>query len=379
MGTRTRLILLACVSLPACRAPVIPVSSPPSLLSVDTSGLAAFGDSVANGAFGFIDGILVVRDGRTVFQRGFSRSYEAAYPMTEEPGIWNYHDAKWHPFYQGSSLHTLQSVTKSVTSIIFGIAVDRGDIVSIDQRIEQFLPAYARYFSDDRKKQITIRHLLTMTSGIRWPEDGTYDNDENITARMEKSRDWPDIVLAQPMEATPGQRWNYSSGGAALLAAIFQAATKRDIQDYAAEHLFTPIGIQRFYWKRSAGGLTDTEGGLYLDIGDLVKIGQLYLNRGEWSGRRIVSERWVNESVVPFSNRPEDRRNGRFAYGRLWWNLPAGTATDPSAFFAWGYGGQYLLVLPRWRTVAAITGWNLDKRPVLPDDFARRVEQTVRP
>jgi len=381
MSAQARTSVVALLALAACRTAAIDRIRPiqPASRAVDTTTISAFADSAARGAFGYIDGILVLRDGQPVFRRTFQRSYQGAYPMTEPSHPFNYHDPSWHPFYRGTSLHTLQSVTKSVTSMIFGLALDRGDITSIDQPIEPFLPAYSRFFSDPRKRQITIRHLLTMTSGIRWPEGGSYNTNEDLTARMEKSSDWVAVVLEQPMEAIPGEHWSYSSGGAALLAAVFQEATKRDIQDYAAEHLFRPLGIERFHWKRSAGGLTDTEGGLYLDIDDVAKVGQLYLQRGEWRGRRIISEKWVRESVTPFSNRPEDRRNGRYAYGRLWWNLPSGTVRDTSAFFAWGYGGQYLVVLPRWRTVAVITGWNLNNRPVLPEDFARRVESAVAP
>jgi len=366
-------VLFAC--RPTLPPNTIPVS--PGNLVTDTTALSAFADSIGKGAFGYIDGILVIREGRSVFQRVFSRTYDSVYPMTEPPGPFNYHDSNWHPFYQGTSLHTLQSVTKSVTSILFGIALDRGDLSSIDQRVEPFFTDQSRFFSDPRKRQITIRHLLTMTSGIRWPEGGTYDNAEDLTGRMEKSRDWISLVLEQPMEAAPGEVWSYSSGSAALLAAVFQAATRRDIQDYATEHLFTPLGIKHFLWKRSAGDLTDTEGGLYLEISDLAKLGQLYLDRGVWQGRRVVSAKWVEESVVTQPRRALDRRDKKYGYGRLWWTPPSNVVRDTSAFFAWGYGGQYLIVLPTKQTVAVMTAWNLDQRRILPEDFASRVEKAV--
>jgi CubicO group peptidase (beta-lactamase class C family) len=345
----------------------------PSNTSIDTTALAAFADSIARGGFGYIDGMLVVRDGRPVFARMFPRSYEGVYAMTEPPGPFNYHDPNWHPYYHGTSLHTQQSVTKSVTSIVYGIALARGDLASIDQPIASYFPEHARAFSDPRKRQITIRHLLTMSSGIRWPEGGSYDISEDLTGRMEKSSDWVSLVLEQPMEATPGEHWSYSSGAAALLAAVFKAATGRDLQDYAREHLFGPLGIDRFLWKRSAGGLTDSEGGLYLDIHDMATLGQLYLQKGQWRGRQIVPAQWVEESVVPHFQRERDA----YRYGRLWWMMPPNVLQDTTEFHADGYGGQYIVVLPRWRTVAVMTGWNLDRRPVRPADFATRVEGAV--
>lgn len=369
----------ALAALLGCRAASTPVNNSagsPTMVA-DTVALARFADSVRAGNFGYIDGMLVVRDGKPIFARSFPRSYEGVYPMTDPAGIFNYHDPNWHPFYQGTSLHTLQSVTKSITSIVFGIALDRGDLKSIDQPIQGFFPEHAGLFSDPRKQQITIRNLLTMTSGIRWPEGGSYDDTVDLTGRMEKSRDWVSVVLEQPMEASPGELWSYSSGSAALLGAVFKAATNRDIQDYAREHLFAPIGISNFYWKRSAGGLTDTEGGLYLDIADVARIGQLYLDRGVWQDRRIVPERWVNESVVSQPRRAADRRDKKYGYGRLWWTLPADLIRDP-AFIGWGYGGQYLIVIPNERVVAVMTAWNLEKRRILPEEFASRIEKAVR-
>lgn len=340
---------------------------------VDTTALAAFSDSIAAGAFGFIDGLVVMRDGKIVFERMFPRSYVGAYPMTDPPGPFNYDDPSWHPYYKGTSLHTQQSVTKSDTSLIYGIALARGDIPSIDQPIEAYFPEHARLFTDPSKRAITIRHLLTMTSGIHWPEGGSYDTNEDPTGRMEKSTDWVSMVLAQPMDATPGEHWSYSSGAAALLAAVFKAATHQDLQDYARTNLFAPLGIDHWLWKRSAGGLTDSEGGLYLDIHDMAKLGQLCLQKGSWNGRQIVPARWLEESVVPRFRRSTDG----YGYGRLWWTLPLNTLRDTSAFDADGYGGQYIVVLPRWRAVGVLTGWNLDRRPIRPSDFAKHVEGAV--
>jgi CubicO group peptidase (beta-lactamase class C family) len=344
---------------------------------LDTTAFAAFADSIARGNFGHVDGIRLVQNGVTRYARDFPRQYDGVYPMTGAPGPFNYHDARWHPYHDGSRRHTLQSVTKSVTSLLFGIAASRGDIHNLDAPVATFLPAYASAFADPRKQRITIRHLMSMTSSIRWPEGGVYDVEEDLTGRMEKSVDWPAVVLSQPMEGEAGSRWNYSSGGAALLAAIFKNATGVDLQDYAREHLWGPLGVTDVFWKRSPGGLTDSEGGLYVTIDDLAKLGQMLVDGGSWNGRSIVPAKWIAESTRPISSVAPTGGDGT-RYGLLWWVPAASLVRDSAAFYGHGYGGQYLVVMPATKTVAVITQWNLDTQHIPPAAFVRRVERAVR-
>lgn len=376
IGIATRRALIAVLALAACkRAPE--VGHRPASPAADTTALAAFADSVAAGRFGYVDGMRITRDGALVFAHNFPRASDSLYPMTGAPGPFNYHDPRWHPFYHGTDLHTLQSVTKSVTSIVFGIAVARGDIASLDAPIAPLFPERASLMSDPRKQRITIRNLLTMTSGIRWPEGSAYDTSEDLTGRMEVSEDWVGVVLAQPMEGEPGTIWSYSSGGAALLGAVFEKLTGRDIQDYTRERLFAPLGITRLHWKRSSGGLTDTEGGLYLDLDGLERVGRLVVNGGRWNGQQLVPAAWVTESGTPQPPHALDRRDKKYGYGTLWWTPPRDVVHDPNAFFAWGYGGQYIVLLPATRTVGVMTQWNLTGKGIAPEAFAARVERAV--
>ena len=366
------------LTLLAFAAPTARAQRPVAAVPLDTSALSAFADSIARGTFGKVDGIRVFQNGVVRFSRDFPRSYEGVYPMTDPSGPFNYHDARWHPYHDGSARHTLQSVTKSVTSLLFGIALARGDIRSIDAPIVTYLPAYADAFGDARKLRITIRHLLAMTSSIRWPEGGAYDAAEDLTARMEKSADWPAVVLAQPMDGEPGSIWNYSSGGAALLAAVFKSATGRDLQDYARVHLFGPLGIANVHWKRSAGELTDSEGGLYVTIDDLARLGQMLADGGVWLGRQVVPAAWVRESTRPLLTLPPPRGADGTRYGLLWWMPPVGLVRDTATFYGNGYGGQYLVVMPATKTVAVITQWNLERQIVTARGFMERVEHAVR-
>jgi CubicO group peptidase (beta-lactamase class C family) len=257
------------------------------------------------------------------------------------------------------------------------VALARRDIATIDQPIARFIPAHAPAFRDSLRNRITIRHLLTMTSGIDWPEGGGYGSNDDITQRMENSADWVSMVLAQPMEAAPGTTYHYNDGAAALLAEVFRGATGVDLQAYAQQHLFAPLGITRFHWKRSSGGLTDSEGGLYLEPADLAKVGQLMLDQGLWNGTRMVSAEWVAEAVRGQQPLAPGQAPPRVNYGLMWWTVGPGVLQDPGAFFGWGYGGQYVFVFPKTRTVAVLNQWMFKGKEIQPIAFARRIEAAI--
>ena len=148
------------------------------------------------------------------------------------------------------------------------------------------------------------------------------------------------------------------------------------MDQYAAEHLFAPLGIERTFWKKSPTGLADTQGGLYLSARDLARLGQLYLQDGVWQGRRLLPEGWVSRSMTPVAE------EGDWKYGYQWWLLPYPSAAPPQtvnyAYAALGYGGQRLLVVPEYDMVAVLTGWNLPGKPSMTVDQAlRRVLESV--
>ena len=173
---------------------------------------------------------------------------------------------------------------------------------------------------------MTLEHVLTMTTGIKWDESTvTYTDPANSCANMEKSQDWIQFVLDQPMADAPGAKFVYNSGATELLSYLIKKGTGKQAHEYAAEHLFGPLGITDTYWKTTPTGLADTEGGLYLTARDLAKIGYLYLHDGVWDGRRLLPEGWVKASTSPkVDTRPGVERSRR--YGYQWWVLPYGTA-----------------------------------------------------
>ena len=208
-----------------------------------------------------------------------------------------------------------------------------------------------------------------MTAGLQWNEDLPYNDPKNSADLMEATRDWVEYVINQPMAAEPGKVFVYSSGVTELLAHIFKQVTRRNVDDYAAEYLFNPLGI-RYYWKHEPAGLPDTEGGLYLSSSDLAKIGSLFLHNGAWDGQQIVPQDWVKASVS--SNLSVEDENQKWKYGFQWWLQPYG-APERVAWAARGFGGQELRVLPEYNLIAVSTGWS-----ILPETEGKRHDQLER-
>jgi hypothetical protein len=317
--------------------------------------------------YGNVDRMVVVRNGALVWNERFENDYRSISRGKRSPlgcgfetctapadsNQFNYLHPAWHPWYQGRPVHTLQSVTKSVTSVLIGIAIDGGEIQGTDMPLLSFFKDYDLSGVDARLRKATLADLLTMRSGIEWHEQDRPLDDTNTTVQLEKSADWIRFTLAQPMDAEPGTKWAYNSGGSQLMSQIIRQATGTHVDEYARRHLFGPLGIRDFHWKKTPTGHPDTEGGLYLEAADLARIGWLYLNGGMWSGRRIVSEDWVRASTA---KQAENVNQAGYGYGYQWWRV------DRRGTEIWaglGFGGQFLVVIPQHRLVGVINSWNV--------------------
>jgi len=346
----------------------------PASVGVDESTLAGFDKDLAAGKFDLVDSFAVFRCGKLVFERKYPHDYGQIYgkeAKTRGPlnarltGPYNYFDPAWHPYYHGSDLHTMQSVSKTVSSVIVGIATTHGDFkAGLDTPLLHYFDETKVKNVDDRKRRITLRHVLTMTTGLDWNEEVAYDDPRNDADLMEATDDWIQYVIDRPMAKEPGTVFNYSSGVSELLAYIFQKETGQDIEKYGERYLFTPLGMNH-YWKRSPLGLVDTEGGLFLNGQNLAKIGYLYLHDGMWDGKQIVSKEWVKQSVTPFIEAEEG-----FKYGFKWWLLPQ---KEGFVWMARGFGGQRLMVFPKNDLILTFTGWTILKDPPADQDFVARI------
>ena len=340
-------------------------TSTPEGQGLKSDVLQAFSDELASRELGYIDDMLIIRNGYLVFSESYENDYDSLYKATNTaPGQYNYFDTDWHPYYQKGKLHTMQSVSKSITSLLIGIAIDNELISNENELILPYFEKFDLSGMDDRWSKMTLKHVLTMTTGISWDESTIpYTDPNNSCAGMESSSDWIQFVLDQPMTAEPGQIYVYNSGATMLLAYILEQTTGMEVEDYCYQNLFKPLNIEKYYWKRTPKGLADTEGGLYLLPEDLAKIAYLVLNDGVWKNDQIVSKAWIDISVQRHVNTyyPSIRS---YRYGYKWWILPYANEEN-FAIAGLGLGGQRPIIIPEYGIIAVFTGWNVFDKPSL--------------
>jgi hypothetical protein len=338
---------------------------------LDAAAVARIESEIAGGKFGNVDSLLILRHGKVVVDRTYDHDYRAIYgnqakttsPMNahDPGGPYNYFNPWWHPYYRnGGELHSEQSVTKTVASIVIGVATTRGEFPPLDTPVLKYFDEGTVANVDDRKRRLTIRNLITMTVGMHWNMDVPYGHPDNSATAMEASSDWVKYFIDQPMQEEPGARFYYNDGAPQALAHVFRVATGQDMEEYAAEHLFRPLGIKRWFWKRTPQGLPDSEGGLYLERHDLAKLMLLFQHGGLWQGERVVSADWVRASIAPAATVNE---KAGVKYGYLWWLFPYADGDPRMAFGGSGFGGQSPVVMPDYDIVIVVNAWNILDHP----------------
>jgi CubicO group peptidase (beta-lactamase class C family) len=276
------------------------------------------------GALEGVQGVLVARHGRLVAERYLRGS-------------------------AGRRPHNMKSASKSVLSALAGLAVAE-EVLDLDQQIADLLPEAAG-LDDSGKQRITVRHLLTMTSGLESTSFGNYGS-------WVASRNWVRAALDRPLQAEPGTRFAYSTGGTHLLSATLARAAGRSTHDFAREHLFAALGIRHSAWARDRQGIHVGGNNLSLLPRDMLKFGQLYLNRGRWAGKQLLPWQWVDESTRPGLVGPRGRGRIYGGYGYLWWLRGL---RERGAYIASGYGGQYIYVSPAEDLVVVIISTEVSK------------------
>lgn len=245
--------------------------------------------------------------------------------------------------------HDVMSVTKSVTSLLIGIAIDKGFIASVDEPIDGYIRPLVNDL-DSAKGQITIRQLLTMSCGLEWSEiPGPSE-----FLQWYHSPDKLLYILNKPFVSTPGESFNYSDGAAHLASVVLSQATNMTANEFAQQHLFNPLGISDRNWTTDNRGFNYGGVRLYLYPEDMLKIGKLVLNNGKWENEQIVSGEWINESSK-FQISTEDIISYGSSYGYYWWR---GNANNYDFFYANGHGGQFIFIVPDFDLiVVATTNW----------------------
>lgn len=256
--------------------------------------------------------------------------------------------------YDQHAKHHIQCVTKGFTSALIGIALDKGFIENVDQKMVDFFPDYPIANMDDRKQRITLEHLLTMYDGLDWHEhDYPYTDKRNTLGQMWVSKDAVQYVLDRPMARDPGTEFFHNSGASILLGGIIEQATGQDVYSFARKYLLDPIGIGDVRWERTTGNHRHTDGGLHMTPRDMARFGYLYLNQGTWDGKEIVSSEWVNRSTSTYY-----QGEGRIGFGYHWFTFP-GTGIYAAA----GHYDQWIYVIPEADMVVVFTGQIADDDP----------------
>ncbi len=277
----------------------------------------------------------------------------------------------FNPLFSKETKHVVHSVTKSLVSTLIGIAVDKGYIESVDVPVIRFFDADSVNNLDPRWNDLTLKHLLSMQTGLRSRDNKLYRY-EGLSA-MQKSDDWVEYALNLRFEEDPGIRYEYSNISTFMLGAILKNASGKDTLEFAKEHLFTPLGIEEVQWEKSPKGYAKAWARMWLKPDDMAKIGLLYLQKGKWNNRQIVSTEWIDQTLTahasPFRYRKvydakgewnlmasgSDWVNNYFlkpfldGYGYQWWLDKSGS------FSAVGTGGQYIICNPEPNLIVVFT------------------------
>jgi CubicO group peptidase (beta-lactamase class C family) len=288
--------------------------------SVALAKLVAFGKTRS------FDSLLLVRHGRIILETYYA-PYSADIP------------------------HAINSATKAVVGSLIGIALNDGLLDGLEHPVLEFFPDRPIENLDERKKAITIQHLLDMTSGFEWDEGFEGGREQSLTD-MARSPDWIKFVLDRPMSHPPGHVFYYNSGNPHLLSAIIMKLTGERAEEYAKAQLFGPLGIETSHWRRDPQGVSAGGGGLSLFPRDMAKIGYLYLHRGEWQEKQLLPPDWV-DAIAHTTLSMNASFDSNLRYKNFFWVL-----SEKHVYMAVGYHCQVIMVLPDRDVVAVLTARN---------------------
>ena len=268
--------------------------------------------------------------------------------------------------FTADSLHDMRSAFKSVTSLLVGIAIDHGMIKDETQLVHTFFPENKAFVTDPLKRKITIKDLLEMRSGFDCDE---WDDGKDCESDMERSRDWVQFSLGLPMKNQPGKVWAYTSCDPMIIGGIISKVSGMTIINFAKKYLFEPLGIKNYRWTVDSKGQATTAGSFFIRPADIMKIGQLVLNKGMWNGRCLISEKWISRSTtanilipdysfVKISQSTVATPRPAY-YGYYWYNEEIVTGGKTyKAIIASGNGGQYIILIRELDLVAVFTQGN---------------------
>jgi CubicO group peptidase (beta-lactamase class C family) len=337
-------------------------------VGIDTNQIVQLTKLILADSFPNIHSLLIAKDNKLVYENYFDGKDE------------NWGSNLGYAKHDINTLHDIRSISKSIVAACIDIAIQQQKIKSIDDPIFHYLPEYSKY-KTAQNENITVKHLLTMSSGIKWNEDVPHGTSANNETQMERSINPVEYVLSQPMDTIPGKVWNYNSGGIQVLAEILRNVYGENIDMVAKKYLFAPLGITAYEWTYSSNiaiwfhlnklfskrrTFPAAASGLRLTSRDLLKFGLLYLNNGKWNDKQILSESWVNETLQTKILR--DTATSTNGYSYLFW-----TQTDTvnkksfQLITAKGNGGQRIFINKESNFIVVITAGNYNKSGIKND------------
>lgn len=307
-------------------------------------------DSITGGLYANIHSILIVKRNKLVYEKYFPGA-----DVIRGKGSVGFVN------HSRDSLHDIRSVSKSVVGASVMIAIGQGKIKSVNDRIFEYLPEYARY-DTGLKRDITIQQVLNMSAGFEWDEEIPYSDTANSERRLNYSADAVDFVLSQKLSDSPGSKFNYNSGCTQLLAAIIEEATGMQVDKFAAEFLFKPLGINKYIWVAMKDGKPSAASGLRLCSRDLAKFGLLYLNHGRWNGKQIIPSRLIDQTFNSQISTPYKDSTYHIEYSNQFWVTTEMLEGKKVTYIqAQGNGGQIVLIDKQHDLVLVITAGTYDQ------------------
>jgi len=298
---------------------------------MDVSAIEEIAENIINEQYKGIHSMLIVRNGFLVFEEYFKG-------------------------YTSDDLQHIFSITKSVSSSLTGIAIDKGFLQGVEDPVLSFFPQYN--ITDSIKQKLLLKHILTLTTGIKWDEKTyPYTDPQNSEYQMFQTDDWMEFVLQRPLSHNPGEIYNYNTGSVHLLSSVFKESSGLLANEFAEQYLFEPLGITDYFWNTDKQGFPctgATHGGLKMKARDVAKYGFLYLNDGKWNNIQVIPEYWIEESVIPRIQIDQSEQ-----LGYLWrighYDIDGNKVVY---YLSVGSGGQTLVVFPELDLMIVFLCWN---------------------
>ena len=270
---------------------------------------------------------------------------------------------EYYNSYKKDSLHQIQSQTKSIVTLLMGIAIDKGYVSSENEPVSKYFPDYFNE-SDPVKSEVTIRDLLTMSAGFSWEEMIPLDDPRNDNINMYNSGKWLSYALSRSMVQKPFKGFKYNSGCPMIVAGIIEKTTKMRLDEFAVRYLFEPLEIRRYLWLKDSTGFCHAGGGLFLSPMDMMKIGIMVMNNGKWEKQQIISENWIKKATTSYLPTSFDIST----YGYFWWirEMKTGGVNTTRVISAEGAGGQKLYIFPEYQLIITFTERNYSTPQVGP-------------